>query len=234
MRLNPTGRGFVSARANSRYLQTRKTARRPRQCPLLDGPSRAAAQRIRHHSVWVSPLPHCGAICRLADPHDACSRTGTDRADRIAPTAVGELQQRDSARLGCLSPPDTRSSYSESLPHERARLVKLRSSDQTASPSHASVRRWRRVYSDWPHRTAGDDFRSKADVRINFECPRRMSASDRKRTYCRWDLDPSSIVAYSMLSVIPADSFLSAFQTLRRRHRRPSGYRSSTGRNVRH
>ena len=206
VRLNPTGRGFFSARANSRYLQTRKTARRPRQCPLLDGPSHAAAQRVRHHSVWVSPLPHCGAICRLADPHDACSRTGTDRADRIAPTAVGELQQRDSARLGCLSPPDTRSSYSESLPHERARLVILRSSDQTASPSHA------RVYS-----------------KRHAECPLPTGSGHSARGVL---IRAQS--SYSVLSVIPAVSFLSAFQTLRRSHRRPSGCRLSTGRLVHH
>ena len=154
VKLNLTGRGFSSARANSRCLQTTKSARRSRQCPLLDGPSRAAAQRVRRHSVWVSRPPHSCAIRRLADPHDACSRTGTDRADRIAPTAAGELQQRDSARLGCLSPPDTRSSYSESLPHERARFVILRSLDQTTSPSRA--RAYGKRHAECPLPTGAD------------------------------------------------------------------------------
>ena len=123
VRLSPTGRGFASPRPNSRCLPTRKTARRrPRQYPLLDGPSQAAAQRVRSHSVWLSRPPHAGAN-RFADPHNACSRTGTDRADRIDPTAAGALQQRDSARRECLSPPDTRPSHSESLPHENVRFV---------------------------------------------------------------------------------------------------------------
>ena len=122
VRLNPTGRRFSSPRAHSSCLQTRKTTRRPRQCPLLDSRSRAAAQRRRGYSVWISRHPQPGANRRFADPYNAGSGTGTDRADRIAPTAVGAHQQRDSARRECPSRPDTRSWYSESLPHEKARF----------------------------------------------------------------------------------------------------------------
>ena len=117
-----TSREFYPLRTHSSCLQTRNTVCRRRQRRLLDGPSPSAAQCVRRHCVCVNRFPNPGAK-RLDDPHNAGNGIGTDLADRIEPTAAGALQQRHIARREYLAPPDTRSSNSESLPHETARRV---------------------------------------------------------------------------------------------------------------
>lgn len=125
-----TGRGLYSPRTHSSCLQKRNTARRPRERPLLGGPSWPVAQRVRGRSVRIHRAWHHVAK-RRADLHDAGSDTGTDRADRIHSTAAGALPQRYNACRERLVPPGTRPSHRESLPHETVKRVFCRPCSQT-------------------------------------------------------------------------------------------------------
>ena len=110
--------------ARSNCLHERKTARRPRQRPrqrpLLDDLSHTGVLSVQNLSVLIGHLSNFVVNC-VADRRNAGSGIRTDWADRIDPTAARVLQQKDDARPACPAPIDTRSSHSESIPHDTVR-----------------------------------------------------------------------------------------------------------------
>ena len=105
------------ARGNRRHAQKMARVRWNRH--LLGDLSRTDAPGVRSLSLLVSLVP-TSDVGRLADLRNVGSDIDTDRADRIDRKAAKALQQRDSARAGCLERPDTKSFRSESPPHDKA------------------------------------------------------------------------------------------------------------------
>ena len=118
--------------ARSNCLHEQKTARRPRQCPLLDDLSHFGVLGVQNLSELTGYLPNY-VVIRLADRHNAGNGIRTDWVDRIDPAAVGVLQKKDDARPARPAPIDTRSSHSESIPHDTVRRAVSRLVSQIAA-----------------------------------------------------------------------------------------------------